>query len=237
MAVELQPRLLQDIEPARGYPSLETLRGLGMLSLDEILTGETIIFETRGGESFVYAYRLDFVNPPTSLPGSRLIKAKYLISMANCTEKAENQYRRIRLLEESGIPVPRTYGEQNATIFQEFIPNDQTAAALSRITQVPVIHEIIPELDQLTAIALGLDRLGFRPRNFIGDLIFDGDRKQFLVMDTGEDLGPAQPNNSTSTSLSQLSRRFPIYESYIKQQYNLLDTLTPATPKIGLVAA
>lgn len=217
-----------DITPNSGYPSAAVLRSFGLICPEEVPTGLQLLQTIRGGESFVCVYRVDSVNSDGLLV-TRYLAEKNIVSFGGCEINAKSQFDRLHFLNKIGVPISRLYGLNGASIYSDFITNDQTAQVLEGIRRATDSAIIAPQLEQLTAIAARLDMAGFRPRQdgtFIRELIFDGDGGMFLLVDAGEDLGgPNLEHKSDGFSLQQLLHRYPQHRAYIDANYERFATL------------
>jgi hypothetical protein len=198
----------------------DNIEQLGILLPGEVVIGLKHTQTIRGAESFNLIYELTIGD--TDL-GSRVkfIKEKCVVSFASPTLKAQDQFRRICILRENGVQVPQTFGLRGASIYQEFEIVDRSASVLYKLGEPNLAEESIQALQQLISIAQILDRLGFRPRDFIRDLIY-GENKGFLYVDAGEDLGDWNPEMPNKLSEQQLLAVFPQHEGFIRRKYSLL---------------
>jgi hypothetical protein len=127
---------------------------------------------------------------------------KYICEKSNYTfgcdlnVLANEEKRRLQLLSEYGVPVPHIYGVHGASIYREFIFQNnlkQVENMLSdsnRFTTGTSEYKFnCDNIRKLARIALVLDTLHFNPLNFMGDLIYDPIKEQFWYVDGGFDLG------------------------------------------------
>ena len=79
-------------------------------------------------------------------------------------------------------------------------------------------------LDQIIRIAATMDRHGYQSASFLDDLLFDGDKQQFLYIDAGSDLSKTLNGNSKKC-FDMIVRGFPMQVGYVTEQYSrfLLD--------------
>ena len=197
------------------FPSTELLFDIGVIEDKSRHVSTRLIFETKGGEGYVYGFEISQLEDNGDV-NIIYLKAKHSISMSgDNTFKANTHLRRIKALEAAEIPQPKLYGVKGATIYQEFVTDDGKTEVLERLGRRQILIPLSREhLDQLIDIAKKLDSAGFNTLNFISDLIFDNKTNRFLYIDAGSDLGDPM-GQPTAVNSRQLMERFRHHSDYI----------------------
>lgn len=211
----------KQIEDSRkGLPTEASLRELGVILQDDHLVEVERFFDGRmRSESWIYGYSIVFEDADGNTQ-IRYLKEKNIISIGgDLTFKAETHRKRFEHIEGLGVPIPKTYGVRNAALYQEFIVNDKTQMAFDEIKKNESPERARDLLDQLIRIAAAIDSAGYRNVGFLTDLIFDGDRDMFVLIDTGEDLGDPDPKVRASNCRQALERAFPAHGDYVSERY------------------
>ncbi|MBI2601337.1 hypothetical protein HYW42_05300 [Candidatus Daviesbacteria bacterium] len=219
MNLEVVPQIYDGTGQASdACPPVSLLRDLGVLSATERLLSGRLVTTLRGGESYNMVYHLGVYNPETGRSSARMLREKCIVSMGAMIGKAIAEFWRNQDLARRGIAVPYAYGVVDASIYMDYIPTDRAAEVLRAIRLSPETDESQAALAQLIAIAIKLDRAGYRPRDYIRDLLYDGDQERFVYGDTGEDLGDPDPVNKSNVSTLHLLGRFPGLRDLIQEK-------------------
>lgn len=205
------------------FPSELALRNLGVIDEnDRILKIVRIYDSGMRSESWIYGYQISYLDKSGNSQ-IKFIKEKHIIAMGGALElRALRHHKNLAVLRKNGIRTPETYGVVGATLYQEFIVNDKTQEVLDRLRRSSDLSTSDRGLlDQLTDIAAKLDHAGALTLGFIGDLIFDADRGQFLYIDAGYDLGELS-GHPTKNALNTLTGLFRKHRDYIYSSYSSL---------------
>ncbi|MBU1000374.1 hypothetical protein KKE78_03205 [Patescibacteria group bacterium] len=210
------------IEAVLHIPAEALLYNLNVVNPCEQILGMSRIFDSgMRSESWIYGYEIS-VRDPSGKDSVRYLKEKNIICMGgNLEEKAAQHMRRALHLQELGIPQPITYGVRRATLYQEFVPTDSTPETFEKLSKNhAVTEESIRLMQQLIIIGTTLDEAGYKPLNFLADLLFDPKTGRFIYIDTGSDLGDPNPQLPVCyNSQVVLLRRFPQHHGYILSRY------------------
>jgi len=208
------------VESAHNFPNEDDIKHLGIINEADTLLSILRFYDSgMRAESWIYGYEVTYQTQEGAIK-SKKFREKNMISMGSDLEgSARIHVDRYRQLNEIGVRTPRIYGAKRATIYTDFIENNQTKEVLENLElQKRLTPNSRKVLDQLIVIAARLDTAGFSPLNFINDLIYDGNTGQFMYVDVGFDLGE-KGNQRTSNSKNILIKRFPGHETYIKKEY------------------
>ena len=220
----------RSMEIVSKFPKEETLVELDVISGEEKVVALQRIYDSgMRSESWIYGYQLTYLDESGNLQ-IKFIKEKRIISMGGALElNAQKHYKALETLKEIGIEIPETYGVSGATIYQEFVVNDQTQQVLDKLRQTPELSEDeLKLLDQLIDIAARLDSTRALTLNFVGDLLFDADRDQFLYIDAGYDLGEInkfvsgeikEGQTPVANAFKTLTQKLRKHKDYIEQRY------------------
>lgn len=205
---------------AKNLPSDELLQDLGFLPPTErFIFAERIHDSGMRGESYICGNRIASMNNHGDLI-NRYLKEYHVISLGGCSEKARDLQKRYDELDALGVLQPKLYGVRRAALYRDYILNDGTTGAIRDLAQANQLsHEQRRYLNQLIEIGAKLDRGGFKPLGFMGDVIFDDDKKKFFFSDLGFDLG-GSTDTLSSVCLKQLVSRFPAQQEYIAEKYH-----------------
>lgn len=208
-------------EIAHFFPSAEFLTDLNILTTTDQLVSINRFFDSgRGSESWIYGYELTYTDSDGVLKQKR-IKEKNGISMGGGnTKRMEEQLDRVHHLESIGIPVPETYGARKASLYQEFIVNDQTDEVYRSLNKDELNDVDIARMDQLIDIAARLDIAGYFDLDYLRDLMFDGDKNKFVFMDVGSDLGARREGYVSEKARETLETRFRKHKDFISSRYS-----------------
>ncbi len=219
----------RSIEVSSKFPAEENLKRLGIVKEDHIIVAIDRIYDSgMRAESWIYGYQLLYLDGEGQLQ-TKYIKEKHIISMGGNLElKAQKHYKALETLKEIGIEIPETYGVVGATLYQEFIVNDQTQEVLEVLRAPELSDHELKLLNQLIDIAARLDSVGALTLNFVEDLLFDVDRNQFLYIDAGYDLGEINKFVSgeikedqvpVTNAFKTLTQKLRKHKDYIEQKY------------------
>lgn len=200
-------------------PSEELLKRVNVLQVNEQLQNIRRIFDSRQrSESWIYGYDVRANGPEGEI--RKLIRERNTVSFGFDLVGKTDRYRaKTEFLASIGIPTLKIYGQDRATLYQEFIEEDFTKEAFRLMRTQPTSPIALDLVDQVTSIAARLDIAGFNDsRCFLSDLLFDANRGKFVMIDAGEDLG--DPSSiPTDRSYQQLLQAFPAYQSYLVKAY------------------
>lgn len=199
--------------------SEDTLRGVGIINGEERLGGAFLVSDSgMRSESWIYVIDVSIIGTEGK---SRTVtlRQKNLINFGfDLKYKAKRQLEAYSKLQEAGVPVVKLFGATGATIYDEYVPNNDTDWALRMVNEKDS-EEADGLLDQLTEIARRIDSINLKPINFVADLIFDGDKGAFLYCDFGDDLGSFAEEDSNHC-LTTLQRIFPAQSEKIASMYD-----------------
>jgi len=143
-----------------------------------------------GSETYIYPFSV------VSIDGSSspfILKAVTVFSIARSIDDILNEWvSRRKLLESTGIHVPRLLLAREGIILEEFIPY----ALKAFLKEQGEIDDLVAQVFRYAGI---LARLGFQPIGAFHDLHTDG--KNVIPVDFGEDLGPAGVSNRKTMKL------------------------------------
>lgn len=212
-----------DLVP-RPYFTEDALKGIGALNPFDKLGEQRLIFDSgMRSDAYIYGYQIQSRNPQGHPKTSYLAERNMLSFAFGLEEKARKQWNRYLEFQKLGVPVPKPYCLRKATIYQEFIANEQMQTAVDSIKRTDP-SQTNPLLDQLIGMAVILDASRFRPSGILRDLIFDGDRKQFLYVDVGWDLSEVPPDPAYRGGQKELCEKFKTHAQYIRYRYEELRT-------------
>ncbi len=215
---------MEDAEANEPYNAtrLNTLKNLGAIADDT--SSIKVIRELRGGEGFIYILELQTPQPDGTTT-NKFVVEKNFVTLGSATQRAENEVRRLNLLKENGVNVPKIYGVAKGAVYRDYVEGNDALKELDRIKRDDSEQgreEREMAIASLSQIAQVLDRLGFRSTNFIYDLIYNPEERKFYQIDGGFDLGEA------SGIINDQARKFligmyPDFESQIDRYYPAME--------------